>query len=259
MGAFDAPPPASTARSSREPGRSSVAVLRAASYDGDLEEIVPDGLRLVGRRRARASASCSSRTSSSSSRARRSTPTRGWWSRPRTRCGGSAPRSVVVAEGPGHRRDTEAIASRQGCSTRSTTPACGSSISTPRRSCGRRSETRYTGLARAVGAARPARHRARRVDAEAEDAPLGRGHDVAEELLRLHARPRLRVAEERLPLARDPEVDPRHRAAVRPSPRDRRRDRRHAGRRPDHGRSRSSRASSSSRATPSPRTSPARA
>ena len=66
------------------------------------------------RRTCGARASCSSRTSSSSSRARRSTPTRGWWWPPRTRSGGSVPRSVVVAEGPGHRRDTEAIAFASG-------------------------------------------------------------------------------------------------------------------------------------------------
>ena len=46
MGAFDEPPRFDRAEFPK-PGRSSVAVLRAGSYDGDLEGLVLDGLRLV--------------------------------------------------------------------------------------------------------------------------------------------------------------------------------------------------------------------
>ena len=46
MGAFDAPPRFDRADFPK-PGRSAVAVLRAGSYDGDLEGVVLDGLRLV--------------------------------------------------------------------------------------------------------------------------------------------------------------------------------------------------------------------
>ena len=46
MGAFDEPPPFDR-RTSPSPGRSAVAVLRAERYTGDLEGLVSDALRLV--------------------------------------------------------------------------------------------------------------------------------------------------------------------------------------------------------------------
>ena len=96
-----------------KPGRSSVAVLRAESYDGDLEAVVLDGLRLVEadvRRKSvllkpnlvefvkGASINTDPRMVVAAANALR-------------RLGAS---SVVVAEGPGHRRDTEAIAFASG-------------------------------------------------------------------------------------------------------------------------------------------------
>ena len=126
--------------------------------------------------------------------------------------------SVVVAEGPGHRRDTEAIAFASGL--RDALDDAGLPVRRPQRRAAR------------ADAARDPLHGARassgcrRILRETEvvvSMPklkthhwVGR-HDVAEELLRLHARPRLRLAEGRLPRARHPGVDPRHPAAVRPS------------------------------------------
>ena len=82
--------------------------------------------------------------------------------------------SVVVAEGPGHRRDTEAIAFASGlrdalddAGLRFVDLNDAPLVRTPL-------ETRYTGLRRALGAERPARDGGRRLDAEAQDPPLGR-------------------------------------------------------------------------------------
>ena len=110
--------------------------------------------------------------------------------------------SVVVAEGPGHRRDTEAVIAglgHAGGARRRGVPFVDLNdaplVRTPLR-------TRYTGLRELWVPQRPPRDGARRLDAEAQDASLGRRHAVAEELLRLHAGPRLRVAEGRLPRPR---------------------------------------------------------
>ena len=112
MGAFD-PAPRFDRSDFPEPGRSAVAVLRAQTYEGDLEGVVLDGLRLVGadvRRKSvllkpnlvefvkGASINTDPRMVVAAANALR-------------RLGAS---SVVVAEGPGHRRDTEAIAYASG-------------------------------------------------------------------------------------------------------------------------------------------------
>lgn len=112
IGAFD-PAPQFDRADFPEPGRSSVAVLRAETYDGDLEGVVLDGLRLVGADvRGRSvllkpnlvefvkgsSINTDPRMVVAAANALR-------------RMGAS---SVVVAEGPGHRRDTEAIALASG-------------------------------------------------------------------------------------------------------------------------------------------------
>ena len=112
MGAFDEAPRFDRGEFPK-PGRSSVAVLRAESYDGDLEAVVLDGLRLVEadvRRKSvllkpnlvefvkGASINTDPRMVVAAANALR-------------RLGAS---SVVVAEGPGHRRDTEAIAFASG-------------------------------------------------------------------------------------------------------------------------------------------------
>ena len=112
MGVFD-PAPRFDRSDFPEPGPSAVAVLRARTYDGDLERVVLDGLRLVGadvRRKSvllkpnfvefvkGASINTDPRMVVAAANALR-------------RLGAS---SVVVAEGPGHRRDTEAIALASG-------------------------------------------------------------------------------------------------------------------------------------------------
>jgi uncharacterized protein (DUF362 family) len=112
MGAFD-PAPRFDRTDFPEPGRSAVAVLGAPTYEGDLEGVVLDGLKLV-RADVRgksvllkpnlvefvkgSSINTDPRMVVAAANALR-------------RMGAS---SVVVAEGPGHRRDTEAIALASG-------------------------------------------------------------------------------------------------------------------------------------------------
>jgi uncharacterized protein (DUF362 family) len=112
LGVFDGPPPFERSDFPK-PGASPVAVLRAQSYDGDLEGLLIEGLRLVEadvRRRSvllkpnfvefvrETSINTDPRMVVAAANALR-------------RLGAS---SVVVAEGPGHRRDTEAIAIASG-------------------------------------------------------------------------------------------------------------------------------------------------
>jgi len=112
LGAFDDPPPFDR-RVFPEPGRSAVAVMRAESYEMDLEGLLVDSLRLVEadvRRRSvvlkpnfveflpGSSINTDPRMVVAAANALR-------------RLGAS---SVVVAEGPGHRRDTEAVAVASG-------------------------------------------------------------------------------------------------------------------------------------------------
>ena len=227
MGAFDEPPRFDRGEFPK-PGRSSVAVLRAGSYDGDLEAVVLDGLRLVEadvRRKSvllkpnlvefvkGASINTDPRMVVAAANALR-------------RLGAS---SVVVAEGPGHRRDTEAIAFASGlrdalddAGLRFVDLNDAPLVRTPL-------ETRYTGL-RELWMPRILRETEVVVSMPKLKTHhwVGR-HDVAEELLRLHARSRLRLAEGRLPRARHPGVDPRHLRGRPAVARDRGRDRRHAG------------------------------
>ena len=112
LGAFDGPPPFERGRFPA-PGSSAVAVLKAETYDGDLEGIVLEGLRLVDadvRGRSvvlkpnlveffhRSSVNTDPRVVVAAANALR-------------RMGA---KSVVVAEGPGHRRDTEAVVVASG-------------------------------------------------------------------------------------------------------------------------------------------------
>ena len=258
LGAFDEAPPFDRAPFP-SPGRSATAVLRAERYDGDLEGLLLDGLRLVDAD-VRDVRSCSSRTSSSSSRDTSVNTD------PRVviaaanalrRLGAS---SVVVAEGPGHRRDTEAVVVATGL--REALDDAEARVRRPQRGAGRphAAPERGTPSLRELWVpTAAARGRRRRLDAEAEDAPLGRGHAVAQELLRLHAGTRLRMAEGRLPR---PERASRTRSSTSPGraavARDRRRHRRDAGRRAARGATRSRRRRSSSLATRSPPTSPRR-
>ena len=112
LGAFDGPPPFDRGVYPK-PDPSAVAVLSAQSYDGDLEGLVLEGLRLVRadlRRRSvvlkpnlveffhHSSVNTDPRVVVAAANAFR-------------RLGAS---SVVVAEGPGHRRDTEAVVVASG-------------------------------------------------------------------------------------------------------------------------------------------------
>ena len=74
-----------------------------------------------------------------------------------------------------------------------------------------------------------------RVDAEAQDASLGRDDRQHEEPLRRRARRGLRLAEEHPPLARHRQLDRRPGRDHPARPGHRRRHRRHGRRRPDHG------------------------
>ena len=103
----------------------------------------------VSSSRTSAAARCSSsRTSSSTRPAPRSTPTRGSSSPPRTRLRRMGAASVVVAEGPGHRRDTEAVMLASGMQRGARRRAASrSSTSTTPRSSGRRCAPRTRGCA----------------------------------------------------------------------------------------------------------------
>ena len=197
--------PGSIARSSRSPvPRPSPCFVRGATTTISRALLVE--LRLVDAN-VRRSASCSSRTSSSSCQRPAINTDPRMVVPPRTHSRGSGARRVVVAEGPGHRRDTEASRSPRACArSRRGRPRFVDLNHAPlvRTPLG----TRYTGCAssgcRASCASRPDR-----LDAEAQDAPLGRGHAVDEELFRRDARC-LRLAEERPALRGHPGVDPRH-------------------------------------------------
>jgi len=112
LGAFEPAPPFDRSAYPK-PGRSAVAVLRAERYESDLEAMLLDGLRLVQadvRRRTvvlkpnlveflrGSSVNTDPRLVVAAANTMR-------------RLGAS---SVVVAEGPGHRRDTEAVAVASG-------------------------------------------------------------------------------------------------------------------------------------------------
>ena len=91
-----------------EPGRSAVAVLRAASYDGDLEGLLLDGLRLVEPDvRGRSVLLKPNLVEYAAGSSINTDPRLVVAAANTLRRMGAA--SVVVAEGPGHRRDTEAV------------------------------------------------------------------------------------------------------------------------------------------------------
>jgi len=111
-GVFDAPPPFDRERYPK-PGGATVAALRAETYDGDLETLLLDGLRLVDvdvRRRSvvlKPNLVEFFRDSSVNTDPRLVVAT----ANALRRLGAS---SVIVAEGPGHRRDTEAVVMASG-------------------------------------------------------------------------------------------------------------------------------------------------
>ena len=114
LGAFDGPPPFERSEFPA-PSRSAVAVLQSRSYDGDLEGLLLEGLRLVEADVRRKSVLLKPnlvefvRGSSINTDPRMVVAA----ANALRRLGAA---SVVVAEGPGHRRDTEAIALASGLS-----------------------------------------------------------------------------------------------------------------------------------------------
>ncbi len=176
---------------------------------------------------------CSSPTSSSTTRRPSSTPTRGSSPPPCWRCDGSARPSVLVAEGPGHRRDTPFVVSASGLGERLGEVGA-RFVDLNLRTRDPRPAPRSVHRARRAVAARAGRRRRRRdLDAEDEDAPLGGRHPVDEELFRVRARPHLRLAEERAPLGGAAGGDRRRGLGRASRAADRRRDRRDGGQRPD--------------------------
>jgi uncharacterized protein (DUF362 family) len=112
MGAFD-PAPRFDRSDFPEPGRSAVAVLRAETYDGDLEGVILDGLRLVrGDVRGKSVLLKPNLVEFVKGSSINTDPRMVVAAANALRRMGAA--SVVVAEGPGHRRDTEAIALASG-------------------------------------------------------------------------------------------------------------------------------------------------
>jgi uncharacterized protein (DUF362 family) len=112
LGVFDAPPPFDRSAFPK-PGRSAVAVLRAERYDGDLEGLVLDGLRLVEADvRGRSVVLKPNLVEFVHGSSINTDPRLVVAAADAFRRLGAA--SVVVAEGPGHRRDTEAVVVASG-------------------------------------------------------------------------------------------------------------------------------------------------
>jgi uncharacterized protein (DUF362 family) len=112
MGAFDEPPPFDRA-AFPEPGRSPVAVLRAETYTGDLEGLVSDALRLVEADvRGRSVLLKPNLVEFFHGSVVNTDPRLVVATANAMRRRGA--RSVVVAEGPGHRRDTDAVVQASG-------------------------------------------------------------------------------------------------------------------------------------------------
>jgi uncharacterized protein (DUF362 family) len=112
LGAFDEPPRFDRA-AFPEPGRSPVAVLRAETYTGDLEGLVSDALRLVGADvRGRSVLLKPNLVEFFHGSVVNTDPRLVVATANAMRRHGA--RSVVVAEGPGHRRDTDAVVEASG-------------------------------------------------------------------------------------------------------------------------------------------------
>ena len=106
-GAFD-PEPRFDERVFPQPGRSVVSVLRVGSYDGDLEGVLADALRDVGADvRGRSVLLKPNLVEFAAGSSINTEPRLVVAAADALRRAGAA--SVVVAEGPGHRRDTEAL------------------------------------------------------------------------------------------------------------------------------------------------------
>jgi uncharacterized protein (DUF362 family) len=112
MGTFDGPPPFDRSVYPR-PGRSAVAVLRADTYEGDLEGLLVEGLRLVRADVRRRSVVLKPNLVEFFNGASVNTDPRLVVAAANA-LGRLGAASVVVAEGPGHRRDTEAVVVASG-------------------------------------------------------------------------------------------------------------------------------------------------
>ena len=111
-GAFEGGPPFDRA-AFPEPQNSAVAVLRAERYSGDLEGLLRDGLRLVEADvRGRSVVLKPNFVEFLDGRPINTQPPLIVAAANAMRSMGA--RSVVVAEGPGHRRDTEAVVEQAG-------------------------------------------------------------------------------------------------------------------------------------------------
>ena len=111
-GAFDGPPPFDRA-AFPEPDSAAVAVLRAERYGGDLEGLLRDGLRLVEADvRGRSVVLKPNFVEFLDGHPINTQPPLIVAAADAMRSMGA--RSVVVAEGPGHRRDTEAVVEQAG-------------------------------------------------------------------------------------------------------------------------------------------------
>jgi uncharacterized protein (DUF362 family) len=112
MGAFDEPPPFDTGLYPK-PRPSAVAVLKAETYDGDLEGLVLEGLRLVDVDvRCRSVVLKPNLVEFFHSSSVNTDPRVVVAAANALRTMGAS--SVTVAEGPGHRRDTEAVVVASG-------------------------------------------------------------------------------------------------------------------------------------------------
>ena len=181
--------------------RAQVFIAKAKSYQDDLESIIGDGLAMLGLSQSWAKGrivllkpnlvepSRSSPQINTHPYVVRAAAEvfRRWGAR-----------EVIVAEGPGHCRDGQLVLDQSGL---------GAVLDESRLEF---VDLNYddvtlvpnrfgaTKLERARLAAHPQAGRPDRVPSQVEDAPLGRRHVVAQELLRRHARHRLRLAEKRV-------------------------------------------------------------
>ena len=184
------------------PSTSTVALLPAARYDLDLSDVVERGLALLNMNvRGMRVLLKPNMVEYAAGRVINTHPALVAGAAQAMLRAGAA--SVVVAEGPGHRRDIEYLVTATGLYDYLRDVGVAFRRSEPRRRAGGdvgEPLHRPDGTAVARGAApgRPGR-----VDAEAQDASLGRHDGQHEEPLRRRARRRLRLAEEHPPLARD--------------------------------------------------------
>ena len=109
---------------------------------------------------------------------------------------------IVIGEGPGHQRDTELVVQSAGSVAASQRTADRVRGSQPRRAQESEAESQLQRPRRAVAAALGSRCRLRCLDAQGEDASLGRGHPQPEEYVRNRTGNEVWLAEEPVALER---------------------------------------------------------